>query len=67
MSSIDGPKAPCDHGIVFDEEAAKGLEVWEIRRRWPRGWFTPEKPCPKCGETSLIAYASMSHYVYGDW
>lgn len=37
----------------------------EIRKRWPRGWFTPEKPC-KCGFVG-IAYASSAHYAYGDW
>lgn len=40
--------------------------VAEVRRRWPRGWFTPEKPCPKCGFVG-IAYASRAHYAYGDW
>lgn|SRR5690242_5671956 len=39
----------------------------EIRKRWPRGWFTDEKPCPKgCGYKG-IAYASYAHYIYGDW
>lgn len=53
----------CDHGVTFDEEAAKGLPVDEIRKRWPRGWG----PCPKgCGWDG-IAYASTAHYVYGDW
>lgn len=53
----------CDHGVTFDEEAAKGLSVAEIRKRWPRGWG----PCPKgCGWNG-IAYASTAHYVYGDW
>jgi hypothetical protein len=38
-----------------------------IRKRWPRGWFTKEKPCPKgCGFEG-IAYASEAHYAYGDW
>lgn len=38
-----------------------------IRKRWPRGWFTAEKPCPKgCGFVG-IAYASMEHYTMGDW
>lgn len=38
----------------------------EIRKRWPRGWFTEDKPCPKCGYVG-IAYASSAHYAYGDW
>lgn len=37
----------------------------EIRKRWPRGWFTKEKPCA-CGFVG-IAYASSAHYIYGDW
>ena len=40
--------------------------VHEIRKRWPRGWFTPGKPCPGCGYVG-IAYASTAHYVMGDW
>ena len=39
----------------------------EIQKRWPRGWFTDEKPCPKgCGYKG-IAYASYAHHIYGDW
>jgi hypothetical protein len=39
----------------------------EVKRRWPRGWFTAEKPCPKgCGFIG-IAYASYEHYIMGDW
>lgn len=37
----------------------------EVRKRWPRGWFTEEKPC-KCGFVG-IAYASAAHYGAGDW
>jgi hypothetical protein len=37
-----------------------------IQKRWPRGWFTEEKPCPSCGFVG-IAYASYAHYLYGDW
>lgn len=37
-----------------------------VRRRWPRGWFTKKKPCPKCGYVG-IAYASYMHYILGDW
>ena len=38
----------------------------EIKRCWPRGWFTAEKPCPACGFVG-IAYASDAHYLMGDW
>lgn len=37
----------------------------EIKRRWPRGWFTEDKPCI-CGFVG-IAYASEAHYLMGDW
>lgn len=44
-----------------------GSPAWdEVKRRWPRGYFTPEKPCPQCGFVG-IAYASMEHYTMGDW
>jgi hypothetical protein len=39
----------------------------EIRKRWPRGWFTTSNPCPKgCGFLGT-AYASYEHYIMGDW
>ena len=38
----------------------------EVRKRWPRGWFTPEKPCPTCGFVGIY-YASREHYAAGDW
>jgi hypothetical protein len=74
----------CDHGVIFDEAAAKKLLEEtpedesldpavsfimgspahdEIRKRWPR----LSGPCPKgCGYNG-IAYASYSHFLYGDW
>ncbi len=55
----------CSHERVrveFDEEAARGLSVAEIRKRWPR--FSGI--CPDCG-TTLIKYASAAHYTCGDW
>lgn len=53
----------CDHGVSFNEEEARDLNSYEIRKRWPRLYGT----CPKgCGYKG-IAYASMSHYLYGDW
>ncbi len=62
--------AECDHGVQFDEEAAKklfsenpGTPAQEIRKRWPR--LSGE--CPTgCGFNG-IGYASLAHYVYGDW
>ena len=59
-----GPQeSACDHGITFDEKVAKGMSTHDISQKYPRlfGW------CPKgCGFRG-IAYASMAHYVYGDW
>jgi hypothetical protein len=37
-----------------------------IRKHWPRGWFTAEKPCPQCGYVGIY-YASYAHYMMGDW
>lgn len=55
--------ADCTHGVTFDEEAAKGLDAYEVRKRWPRG----SGPCPLgCGYTG-ITYASYMHYLSGDW
>lgn len=54
---------PCDHGLTFDQAAAKHLSVPEVRARWPRLFGK----CPKgCGFDG-IAYASREHYYYGDW
>lgn len=36
----------------------------EIRKRWPRGYFTDDKPCPTCGFVGIY-YASYAHYGYG--
>lgn len=58
-------QAACPHAgclPAFDEEAAKNLDAYEVRRRWPR--FMGE--CPTCG-ASRIGYASMMHYLAGDW
>lgn len=53
----------CDHGVSFDEPAARGLPVLEVRTRWPRG----DGPCPKgCGFNG-VAYANWAHYMSGDW
>lgn len=57
------PADKCDHGVCFDESAAKGLDAHEVRRRWPRLFGD----CPLgCGYRGIY-YASMAHYVYGDW
>jgi len=58
-------KETCEHNgavVTFDHEAAKGLDTYEIRKRWPRFFGT----CPDCG-CQLIKYHSKAHYVYGDW
>lgn len=55
----------CKHENIrvdFDEEAARGLDAWEVRKRWPRY----SGPCPDCGG-HMISYASFLHYVSGDW
>lgn len=55
----------CEHHgakVEFDEEAAKGLSAWEVRKRWPRFYGA----CPDCG-VQLIKYASNVHYYSGDW
>jgi hypothetical protein len=46
----------------FDEKAAEGLEADEVRRRWPRF----QGKCPAC-EQLVIVYASVAHYIAGDW
>lgn len=59
------PLAECDHGVVFDEDAAEAeqLSSHEIQKRWPRLTGL----CPLgCGFNG-IGYASFKHYVYGDW
>jgi len=75
-------KSECTHGVVFDEEAAKKLiaeAAWApiddadwimgdptalaIRKRWPR----LSGKCPLgCGYEGIY-YASMAHYIMGDW
>ena len=53
----------CDHGVTFDEEAAEGLDEYEVRKRWPR----LHGNCPKgCGFVGIY-YASAMHYIAGDW
>jgi hypothetical protein len=56
----------CEHEnlppVPFDEEAAKGLSAWEVRRRWPRKM----QICPDCKQ-DVLCYASSLHYYSGDW
>lgn len=59
-----GPQlGECTHGVTFDEPAARGLDAYEVRRRWPRLDGRCPLGCGYCG----IAYASGAHYVHGDW
>jgi dTMP kinase len=60
--TTEGCTHPMPAWVTFDVEAAKGLTVAEIRRRWPRY----DGPCPKCG-MNVIHYASTAHYIDGDW
>lgn len=58
-------QAQCNHGIVFDEEAALKLNADHtyVRRRWPRLCGK----CPLgCGYNGIF-YASKAHFVWGDW
>ncbi len=48
--------------VEFDADAARGMSVAEIRKRWPRFMGN----CPDCG-AQLIKYASWLHYSFGDW
>ena len=56
---------PCQHPRcvpAFDEDVARDLDAYEVRRRWPRFDGT----CPDCGER-MILYASWSQYILGDY
>lgn len=48
--------------VEFDAEAAKGLDNYEVRRRWPRLYCR----CADCG-SMVMKYASQEHYYAGDW
>jgi hypothetical protein len=59
------PAVDCDHVYPmpeFDEAAAKFLTPAEVRKRWPRY----DGPCPNCGQR-ILSYASLSHFICGDW
>ncbi len=58
----DTQQVECDYGCIFDETAAKGLSVVDVRRRWPRF----EGACARC-EYRGIYYASYVHYLMGGW
>lgn len=52
----------CTHGVTFDPKATR-LPSADVRRQYPR----LNGDCPLgCGYHG-IAYASMAHYVAGDW
>lgn len=57
---MDDLDCVADHSklVSFDSQAAKELDPYEIRKRWPR------VTCPEC--RSLL-YASYEHYIAGDW
>lgn len=58
------PAEPCQHEKVQPTfpEGAGSLPVSEIRRLYPRF----DGVCPDCGERWIL-YASIEHYVAGDW
>ena len=59
------PIFPCRHPYstpAFDEDAARSLDAYEVRRRWPRF----DGVCPFCRER-VIMYASYAHYILGDY
>jgi hypothetical protein len=47
---------------TFDPVKAKTMDAWEVRRTFPRFYGN----CPTCGQ-QVIVYASLAHYVAGDW
>lgn len=65
---ITGPSATssdrdaCMHGIAFDEEAARGMNSHDVRKRWPRLMGR----CEHCGYDGIY-YASWAHFIAGDW
>ena len=56
----------CKHSKLvipaFDAAAACRLSAEEVRRQWPR----LEERCPDC-LSLIIGYASIEHYIFGDW
>lgn len=56
----------CKHPNIqvpeFDSKVAANLSSHEVRRLFPRGSYY----CADCKST-VITYASMEHYLSGDW
>jgi hypothetical protein len=52
----------CTHGVTFDEEASKNMSSSEVRVKYPRFQGT----CTLCGYTGIY-YASVMHFLRGDW
>lgn len=46
----------------FDSQVAAGLSSMDVRKLFPRGNYL----CPDC-QSHVITYASMEHYISGDW
>lgn len=62
---IEPEGEPCLHLSVTPtctEDDLRGLSATEVRKRFPRF----QGACPNCGK-NVIAYASMYHYMAGDW
>lgn len=65
---VDVPPPSCSHSAVTpkmtreEEKEAHALRPHEVRKRWPRF----QGICPECNQ-QVIAYASMAHYILGDW
>ena len=60
---IETPR--CTHDkikVEFDEDAAENMNENEVRKHYPRA----DAMCPDCGQR-VIKYASMKHYIAGDW
>lgn len=47
--------------VEFDPRDAE-LPAEVVRRRWPRGDFR----CGRCGAMTIV-YASVEHFIAGDW
>lgn len=74
MSGIvpERPRAPFTHAATacqhlaampaFDPVEAHTMDAMEVRRTFPRFYGN----CPTCGQ-QVIVYASLAHYVAGDW
>jgi len=56
--------SPLDGIVAFDEKAAKGMTSDEVREVYPRKYLQCTNP--ECSY-QVVAYASFSHYIAGDW